>query len=132
MALERIQPEEVAQPSGYTHVVRSSGSRMLHIAGQVARDAAGRTVGEGDFAAQLRQALANLRACLAAGGAAPADVASIRTYIPHYDAAVHLPALREALRELFGDAPPANTLLGIEALALPELLVEIEALAVLE
>ena len=132
MALERIQPEGVALPSMYTHVVRSSGSRLLHIAGQVARDAAGQTVGEGDFPAQLRQALANLRACLAAGGATLADVASIRTYIPHYDAVTHLPTLREALSETFGDALPANTLLGIEALALPELLVEIEALAVLE
>jgi enamine deaminase RidA (YjgF/YER057c/UK114 family) len=132
MPLERIQPEGLARPNAYTHVVRSSGSHTLHIAGQVSRDAEGNTIAPGDFAEQVRQALSNLRACVGAGGATMADVASIRTYVVGYEAALHLPALREALGEAFGDTPPANTLLGIQALAVPDLLVEIEALAVID
>jgi enamine deaminase RidA (YjgF/YER057c/UK114 family) len=88
-----------------------------------------RLVGEGDLAAQCAQALANLAAVLAAAGATPADVLRLRTYVVGHSPD-KLPVIGAALAAFYGDVLPApNTLIGVEALALPGFLVEIEATA---
>ncbi|MBM4411296.1 MAG: RidA family protein [Chloroflexi bacterium] len=129
MTIERINPEGLRRPPTYTPVVRASGGSALYISGQVPVDIEGKIVGAGDFAAQAAQVFANLRIALAAGGADFSHVVKMTTYIVNYH-----PALREALgaarTAAMGGALPASTLVGVQALALPEYLLEIEAIAV--
>ena len=131
MALQHIAPEALPTARGYSHVVRTTGSATVYVAGQVSADRDGNPVAVGDLEGQTRQALANLREALAAAGATPAEVAKTTTYIVGYT-----PEMRAALLagrgDFFGDEPPAGTLVGVQALARLEFLVEIEAIAVLE
>ncbi len=131
MTLEHISPQGLAKSPAYTHVVRTSGTTTAYIAGQVALDADGNVVGEGDLEAQARQAYANLVTALAAVGATVNEIAKTTTYVVNYSADVR-PALHAARRSVFSGEPPANTLIGVQSLALPEFLIEIEAIAVLD
>jgi enamine deaminase RidA (YjgF/YER057c/UK114 family) len=131
MTLELIDPGELPAPESYTHVVVATGSRLVFVSGQVAEDAQGDLVAPGDLAAQARQAFANLGRCLAAAGAAPRDVARITIYVvshrPEY-----LADISAARIAVFGDHKPADTLLGVQTLAEPGRLIEVEAIAVLD
>ena len=127
----RINPETVyeALDYGFSHAVESAPGRLLHCSGQVAWDKDRVVVGGDDVALQARQALANLKEVLAAAGAGPADVVRIRTYVVN-----HTPeAIGKVAPELAafwgGVTPAANTWIGVQALALPEFLIEIEATA---
>jgi enamine deaminase RidA (YjgF/YER057c/UK114 family) len=131
MTLQRSNPDGLSQPQAYSQVVVAAGSRLVFVAGQVAADAAGNAVSEGDFAGQARQAFLNLVTALTSVGASPADVTKITIFVVHYSPA-HLPAIGEARRAVFGDTLPASTLVGVEALARPEFLIEVEATAVLD
>ena len=130
MPIERLNPVGLSQPTAYSHVVRATGGSTVYLAGQTPIDAAGNVVGEGDFAAQARQVFANIRTALAAVGGDVSDLVRTTTYIVNYT-----PELREALAaarsEAFGDVKPASTLLGVQALANPAYLIEIEGIAVL-
>jgi enamine deaminase RidA (YjgF/YER057c/UK114 family) len=103
----------------------------VFVSGQVAEDAGGTLVGPGDFAAQARQAFANVGRALAAAGASPEQVARITICVVAYRPEC-LPAIREARTAVFGEHKPADTLLGVEALAEPEYLIEVDAIAVLD
>jgi enamine deaminase RidA (YjgF/YER057c/UK114 family) len=81
MTLERIDPDGLARPETYTHVVVAAGSRLVFIAGQVAEDEDGNVVGRDDFSTQARQAFSNLGRALAAAGASPEDVARLGIYV---------------------------------------------------
>src|SRR5262245_17631170 len=129
MTLERIDPEGLHRPETYSQVVVGRGSRIVFIAGQVSVDGDGQLVAPGDLAGQARQAYLNVATALRPAGAGPADVAKIVTYVVDYEPAV-LPAIREARQAVFGDALPASTLVGVQALAQPEYLIEVEAFAV--
>lgn len=127
-----INPDTVGKPGAYTHVVEATGSRIVFISGQVARDANGNVVGAGNLAAQAEQVFQNLQACLASVGATFADVTKMTTFIVGYQAARDREVVG-AVREKYlpGANPPASTLLGVQALALPDIMIEIEATAVL-
>jgi enamine deaminase RidA (YjgF/YER057c/UK114 family) len=129
--LELIDPEDLPTPESYTHVVSATGSRLVFVAGQVAEDADGNLVGAGDLAAQARQAFANVGRCLAAAGAVPEQVARITIYVvghrPQY-----LSDISAARIAVFGDHRPADTVLGVQTLAEPGRLIEVEAIAVLD
>jgi enamine deaminase RidA (YjgF/YER057c/UK114 family) len=131
MPTEHINPAGVSTPTGYTHVVSSDGSRIVFLAGQVPLDSAGNIVGKGDFSAQARQVFENLETCLAAAGASFADVTKMTTFIVNYTPALRpeLAAVRAAY--LPSDKPPASTLVGVQALANPDIMIEVEAVAVL-
>ena len=103
----------------------------MFVAGQVADDAQGNLVGPGDLAAQARQAFANVGRCLAAAGAGPAQVARITIYVVRYRPE-YIPEISEARIAVFGDHKPADTLLGVETLAEPGYLIEVEAIAVVD
>ncbi|GGU23977.1 RidA family protein [Streptomyces lavendofoliae] len=121
-------PDGVAPGSGYSHVVWGSG-RFIAISGQCALDADGRVVGEGDAGAQARRVFENLRRCLAAAGAGFGDVIKLTYFVTDV---AHLPAVRAARDEVIDTArPPAGSAVQVSALFRPELLVEIEAFAVL-
>ena len=102
---------------------------MVFVAGQVGVDADGNVVGPGDIAAQARQAFANVGRALAAAGARPNDVTKITIYVVHHQPE-YRPLISEARVALFGDHKPTSTLVGVEALALPDYLIEVEAIAV--
>jgi enamine deaminase RidA (YjgF/YER057c/UK114 family) len=130
MPNQHLNPDGVSKPTGYTHVVSGQG-RVVFIAGQVAANEAGEVVGEGDLAAQANQVFTNLKTCLASVGATFADVTKLTTFVVNYkpeDRAI-VAAARAA--HLPADNPPASTLVGVQALARPEFMIEIEATAVL-
>ncbi|HEY9015300.1 MAG TPA: RidA family protein [Gemmatimonadales bacterium] len=123
-----INPPTLVKPNGYTHVVLAPDGRTAYIAGQVALDSTGQLVGAKNFEAQARQVFENLRRALASVDGSFDDVVKTTTFVTD---AKHVPALRELRARYLGAVhPPANTLVIVSALARPELLIEIEAVAV--
>jgi enamine deaminase RidA (YjgF/YER057c/UK114 family) len=123
-----INPRGLVTPTGYTHVVVAADRRTVYIAGQVAFDSTGKVVGGSDFTAQAEQVFANLQRALASVGGSFGDVVKMTTLITDVK---NVPALREIrTRYLDPKEPPANTLV-VAQLVRPELLLEIEAIAVL-
>jgi enamine deaminase RidA (YjgF/YER057c/UK114 family) len=130
MPVEFINPEEIHPPPTYSHVAIARGSRTVYVSGQVGYDADGQLVGEDHFT-QAQRAFANLATALEAAGATVRDVVKITVYVVG-----HRPQLLEQLMgaraAAFGDHKPTSTYVGVEALARPDLLVEVEAVAVLD
>jgi enamine deaminase RidA (YjgF/YER057c/UK114 family) len=125
-----VNPDNLVKPTGYTHVVIAPDGRTVYIAGQVAFDSAGAVVGKGDFTAQAEQVYRNLERALQSVGGTMADLVKTTTFITDIK---NLPSLREVRsRRLSKTQPPANTLLQVSSLARPDLLIEIEAVAVLD
>ncbi len=125
-----VNPKSLVKPTGYTHVVIAPDGRTVYIAGQVAFDSTGAVVGEGDFTAQAEQVYRNLERALQSVGGTMADLVKTTTFITDIK---NLPSLREVRsRRLSKAQPPANTLLQVSSLARPDLLIEIEAVAVLD
>ena len=132
MGLQRLTPTGLFKPAAYTQVIVAGGRRMVFIAGQVSIDAEGRLVAPGDLAGQVKQVFANLRTALEGAGATPADVTKITIYIVDYKPELR-PLLGEARAAVFGPATlPASTLVGVQALAEPGYLIEVEAIAVID
>jgi 2-iminobutanoate/2-iminopropanoate deaminase len=124
-----VNPEGLVKPTGYTHVVVAPDGRTVYIAGQVAFDSVGAVVGKGDFTAQAEQVYRNLERALQSVGGTMADLVKTTTFITDIK---NLPSLREVRsRRLSKTQPPANTLLQVSSLARPDLLIEVEAVAVL-
>ena len=131
MANELINPAGLPTPESYTQVVVATGSRMVFISGQMPEDAEGNLVAPNDVAAQARQAFANLGRALQAVGAVPEQVARITIYVVGHRAE-YLPLISEARIAAFGDYKPADTIVGVESLAEPGYVFEVEAIAVLD
>jgi enamine deaminase RidA (YjgF/YER057c/UK114 family) len=130
-AIRRIQPEGIFASPAYTHVVTAESGQTVYISGQVATAPDGTVVGAGDLGAQTTQVMRNLQTALASVGATFADVVKITTFVVGYRPEHR--AVISAARSVFfpPGAPPASTLLGVEALAAPDWLIEIEAVAVI-
>ena len=129
---ETPHPEGLLHNPAFSQVVIAGGRRTIYTAGQVAIDAQGALVGGDDLAAQTAQAMRNVGLALAAAGTGYADIVKITTYVVNYRAE-HRTIIGGARRPFFtGATPPASTLVGVAALALPEWLVEIEAIAVVD
>ncbi|HEY8581821.1 MAG TPA: RidA family protein [Capillimicrobium sp.] len=129
--VECINPVGLARPQTYTQVVVAAGTRLVFVAGQVAEDAHGQLVGAGDLGAQARQAFDNVGVALRAAGARPEDVAKLTIFVVDLSEA-HLPAIEAARAAALGDHKPADALIGVQALAHPGCLIEVEATAVVE
>lgn len=129
---ESINPPSLPTPAGYTQVVGVSGGTTVYIAGQVAWDEDGNLVGGRDLEAQTRQVFHNLAAALAAVDAELSDLVKVGIYVVDHDSS-KLQTIRLVRDEFFGDiTPPASTLLGVEALAAPDLMIEVDAIAFVE
>ncbi len=115
-------------PAGYSQVVEVRGGRTLYISGQIALDSSGDLVGSGDFTAQVKQVFANLKARLDEAGASFNDVVKLNFYL--LDAG-NLQIVRD-VRDAYvnREHPPASTLVVVKQLFRPELLVEVDAIAV--
>lgn len=130
MAHEYIHPDGMAPTNAFTPVVVAAGSKIIYVSGQVPVDGDGNIVGD-DLASQAEQVFKNLQTCLAAAGATFADVTKTMTFVVDFKPE-HRAIIGE-VREKFlppGNRP-ASTLLGVQALARPGLLIEIEATAVI-
>jgi enamine deaminase RidA (YjgF/YER057c/UK114 family) len=132
MSRQSIQPDKLfdSSPYGFAQVVACSGQRLVYCAGQTANDKDLNFLGAGDLKVQLEASLENVRIALAAAGAEPRDVVSIRTYIVDYTPE-YLDIISPVMNDFFVDNLPASTLVGVQALALPHFMCEIEAIAVL-
>ncbi len=131
-SLQHLSPEGLLHNPGFSQVVAATGTRTIYTAGQVAIDERGALVGAGDLAAQTAQAMRNVGLALAAAGANYTDIVKITTYVVNYKPQ-HRAVIGRARAPFFATArPPASTLVGVTALALPDWLVEIEAVAVVD
>jgi enamine deaminase RidA (YjgF/YER057c/UK114 family) len=130
MDMERINPAELARPSGFSHAVAAPAGRMVFLAGQIGMDRNGRVV-PGGVVAQFEQALGNLLTALAAAGGHPSDLASLTIYltdVPEYQARAK--EIGAAWRRLAGSDYPAMAGVGVTKLWLPDAVVEIQGIAV--
>ena len=127
MAHEILKLNSVHSTVGYSHVARAGNT--FYIAGQVAKDIAGQLVGKGDFETQVRQVFTNLKNILDEVGGSVHNIAKMTTFLTHYN---YIETYRSVRDEFFQEPYPANTLLFVESLALPDFMVEIEAIAVLD
>lgn len=118
---------------GFSQIVVSTiGSRTIHLSGQVAWDADQQIVGPGDLRAQTWQSLRNVETALQLAGGALSDVVSMRIYIVQAQMG-DTSAVSEGLKAFFpAEAAPASTWLGVQSLANPDFLIEIEAVAMID
>jgi enamine deaminase RidA (YjgF/YER057c/UK114 family) len=135
MSVHLISPAGLTQPVPYHHVAISTGTSQIHVAGQVARDAAGTPVAPGDLSGQVAQALRNVSVALTGAGAAFSDVVRLTVYVTQWrpdKMSALLAGFDRVSVELGLPAPlPPLSLIGVEALFEPDVLVEVEATAVL-
>jgi len=125
--MERIQPGDVFDPGSYAQCIRSGNT--LYVAGQAAQDGNGNVVGVGDVAAQADAIWRQIGSILAAAGGSYRNIVKVTTYVTDMAAREALMATR---KRYLGDHLAASTLVGVSALARPEMLVEVEVVAVLE
>ncbi|HEX6532951.1 MAG TPA: RidA family protein [Gemmatimonadaceae bacterium] len=126
-----VNPPSLPTPHGYSHLVEvPAGSRLVYISGQVPLDSTGRLVGAGDFRAQAVQVFENLRRALTAAHASFADVVKLNYYVVDVS---KLGTLRE-VRDHYVNAAaaPTSILLGVQRLFRPDVLLEVEAVAVVK
>jgi enamine deaminase RidA (YjgF/YER057c/UK114 family) len=127
--LERINPGQLARPSGFTHAIRAVDTARVHLAGQTALDQAGRVVGT-TVVDQFEQALINLLAALRAAGGAAEDLASLTIYIVDMaDYRAHAREIGAVWRRLAGTDYPAMAGIGVARLWDEAALVELQGVA---
>ncbi|APE34759.1 enamine deaminase RidA [Nocardia mangyaensis] len=135
MVVKLVNPECLSKPEVYRQLSIAQGSRLVFLAGQVARDADGAPVGAGDFAAQVEQAYLNVGLALAEIGGSFDDVAKLTIYVVDWNEAKY-PLLGEgvarAAARLGVDPLKPITLIGVAALGEADIMVEVEATAVLD
>ena len=126
MPYTTITPAEAKPVANYKMATRMEGGRLLYTAVQVARDAEGNVLGKGDIRTQARQVFKNLRHVLQAAGGDLSDLLKITTYITKIE---DFPAVAEVRSSVFPGALPASTLIVVNRLAQPDLLIEVEGIA---
>jgi enamine deaminase RidA (YjgF/YER057c/UK114 family) len=130
MTVERINPEELGRPSGFSHAVSAPAGRLVFLAGQTGTGRDGKVV-SGGVVAQFEQALANLLTALAAAGGQPDDLVSVTLYITDLgDYQAHSREIGAVWRTLAGTRYPAMAGVGVTRLWDPEAQVEIQGMAV--
>ena len=130
-AFERIDPPELARPTGFTHAVLAQTDRIVFLAGQTALDREGRIVGDG-VVAQFEQALGNLLTALRAAGGEPQHLATMTVYaVDLADYRAHAREIGAVWRRLVGTDYPALAGIGIARLWDDEALVEVQGIAAL-
>lgn len=125
-----INPEGLFKPSTFSQIAIARGDTVVYISGQTARDPTSQIVAVGDVKKQAEKVFDNLRVAVEAAGGSMEDIARITTFVVGLKPDDRL-WIGEMVKKHFPQ-PPAHTLVGISALAAPELLIEIEAVAVLD
>lgn len=127
--MRHMNPPDLSEPTGYTHVVDATAGRTVYVSGQISVDPDGRVVGDGDFERQTRQVFDNLELALRAADAGLNHVVKITVFVTDVG---QIQKFREIRAGVFTGPPPASTLVQVVQLARPEWLIEIEAIAVVE
>jgi enamine deaminase RidA (YjgF/YER057c/UK114 family) len=123
-----LNPETLPKPFGYSQVVESTGTRIVHVSGQVPLNARNELIGAGDFPTQVRQAFENVRLALEAVGMTFHDVVKMQYYLTD---ASFVPVVREIRDEYVNtDQPPASTLVQVAALFRPDVMFEMDVVAI--
>ncbi|MGW5088056.1 RidA family protein [Streptomyces coelicoflavus] len=131
MTAERVNPPELSPPTGFSHAVVATGTRVVFLAGQTALDTDGRITGD-TLPAQFEQALTNLLTALRSAGGTPADLARVTVYATDVAAyRTHAADLGRTWRELAGRDYPAMAVVEVVRLWDERALVEIDGFAVL-
>ncbi|MFI2641087.1 RidA family protein [Streptomyces sp. NPDC018610] len=131
MTTERVNPPELSPPTGFSHAVVATGSRLLFLAGQTALDTDGKVVGD-TLPEQFARALTNLLTALRAAGGTPADLTRVTVYATDVAAyRAHARRLGRIWRDLAGRDYPAMAVVGVVRLWDEEAMVELDGLAVL-
>ncbi len=130
MEKQFINPAGLVKPGVYTPAISVQGGKTIYVSGQVSQDAEGQLVGKGDLLAQTEQVYKNLGLALTGAGATFADVVKLNVYVVGFQSQQR--AQLQSVREKYvsKENPPASTLVGVQALARADFLVEIEAVAV--
>ena len=129
MTSERINPAELARPSGFSHAVAATG-RMVFLAGQTGVDRDG-NVADGGVLPQFERAMTNLLTALGAAGGLPSDLVSLTIYLTDMaDYQAHAREIGAVWRRLAGPGYPAMAGVGVTRLWDPAALVEIQGIAV--
>ena len=124
-----INPPELHPAPGFSHVAVAEGTRVVHLAGQVALDREFGIVGGDDLGEQTRAAMRNVEAALTAAGASWDDVVRRTIYTLH---PTEYETITAAIDDVTGGAEhPAQTIVGVTGLAVPGLLIEVECTAVI-
>ena len=130
VSIERINPGDLAQPSGFSHAVAATGGRLIFLAGQTAAGPDGRVDGAG-VVLQFERALGNLLLALREAGGAPSDLVSLTLYLVDLDDyRAHAREAGEVWRRLAGRDYPAMAAIGVSRLWDTEALVEVQGIAV--
>lgn len=134
MTVERIKPEGLAPARGFAHATVATGSKIIHVGGQIAVDIDNMVPEPGDYRAQGERALRNLVTALTAAGGTTADLANITMYIVGLD-----PEVQEQVLTGYGAAAVEHNVrstgfavIGCQALGHPDALVELTATAIVE
>jgi len=130
---EFISPNTLIPPAGYSHIAKVNRGTIVYLAGQVASDASGKLIGEGNFEAQVEQVFRNLKIAIEVAGGTMADIVKLNIYLVAAVDQSEVPKLR-AIRNRYVNVekPPASTLVVVSRLAQPGWLIEIEAVAALD
>jgi enamine deaminase RidA (YjgF/YER057c/UK114 family) len=129
MSLERINPAELARPSGFAHAVRATDTVRVYLAGQTALDGTGAIVGV-TVVEQFEQALGNLLTALAAAGGAPEHLATVTIYLVDLaDYRAHAREIGAVWRRLAGTDYPAMAGIGVARLWDEDALLELQGVA---
>ncbi|MFE9502957.1 RidA family protein [Streptomyces anthocyanicus] len=131
MTAERVNPPQLSPPTGFSHAVVATGTRVVFLAGQTALDTDGQVTGD-TLSAQFEQALTNLLTALRAAGGTPADLARVTVYATDVAAyRTHAAELGRTWRELAGRDYPAMAVVEVVRLWDERALVELDGFAVL-
>jgi 2-iminobutanoate/2-iminopropanoate deaminase len=123
-----LHSSKLARPAGiFSSGARVPAGHLIFVSGQVARNAAGETVGRGDIKAQTRHTLENGRAVLEAAHATMDDVVQVTVFVTDVS---QFKQIHEVHVEYFTHDYPASTLVEVKSLASPDLMIDIEAIAV--
>jgi len=125
-----VNPDGLFKPGTFSQIAITRGDTVVYISGQTARDEKANIVGTGDVRKQAERVFENLRVAVEAAGGSMGDVAKITTYVVDLKPDDRL-WIGEMVKKHF-PKPPAHTLIGISALAVPELLIEVEAVVILD
>ncbi len=129
MPKEIIHTDKLATPTGImSQGVKVPAGHIVFASGQTARDATGAIVGVGDIRAQTRQTLDNVKAVLEAAGATLEDIVKVQVFITNVEHYADIHAVRS---EYFKSDYPASTMVEVTALVHPDMLIEIDAIAVI-
>ena len=125
MSVERSNPSALANPPGYSHVVKDGTT--IYVAGQLAWNSQGETIGEGDFSAQAEQVFKNIQAALESMGSNMNSIMKMNTFMTHRE---DIPAYRVVRNKYVpDDALPVSTLILCSGLADPVFRIEVEVIA---